>query len=617
MKSPSVDTAAPIPPDQVRTQLAAILASPLFASSPRLSRFLEYVVEQTLQGNAAALKEYRVGVDVFERPDTYDPKTDPVVRVEARQLRFKLAEYYGVPEAGDVEISVPKGAYGARFERRAIAVEAPPPAVPVTTAAPQRRWWIGAIVLGVLAAGAYLGWPTRVPPPAETASIAVLPFVNFSGDPANEYFSDGLTDEITDELARIKTMRVIARNSAFQFKGKAVDAREAGRRLNVTTLLEGRVSRDGDRVKIAVQLERVSDGTVIWSQIYERQMAGAFTVQADVASRIAQSLKSASLGSSGDNSPSRRPVAQDRMAQDHYLRGRFEAEKMTTDALGRAVDHYQRAIERDPEYAAAWYGLAVAWHRNPELGAKDVPRISNAYRRALALDPGLADAHAGLALLAMHFDWDWARAEQELKEALALGPCAIAEAHYGVFLLTRNRSTEADEHLRRALDLDPLGNAILLNTAIAQFYAGHYEAARREWERHPGLTGPRTGAVRALAYEGRAAEAVDRFRAMRAETPAVALLEVEALAMVGNQSAARDLLRQLEKRPDAAMLPYYWRALAHTSVHEEEAAVGWLREAAAQHQQAVLFIAREPGFERLRRLPSFHALKARIGLPDR
>ncbi len=138
MKSPSVDTAAPIPPDQVRTQLAAILASPLFASSPRLSRFLEYVVEQTLQGNAAALKEYRVGVDVFERPDTYDPKTDPVVRVEARQLRFKLAEYYGVPEAGDVEISVPKGAYGARFERRAIAVEAPPPAVPVTTAAPHR-----------------------------------------------------------------------------------------------------------------------------------------------------------------------------------------------------------------------------------------------------------------------------------------------------------------------------------------------------------------------------------------------------------------------------------------------------------------------------------------------
>jgi adenylate cyclase len=580
------------------------------------------VVEQTLEGHAADLKEYRVGVDVFDRPADFDPKTDPVVRVEARQLRFRLAAYYPARGHRDkVVISIPKGGYGAHFERAApveIRLETVPPAVSLPPAR-SRGFWIGlgALAMAVLTGASVLAW--RVSGPAPQPSIAVLPFTNLGANPAGEYFSDGLTDEITEGLARLNTLRVIARGSAFQFKGKQVDIREVGRQLNVTSLLEGRVSRQGDRVKIFVQLERVSDGSIIWSQTYERRLADVFAVQTEVASRVASDLRVPVVGRGAP-----RPVTRDPQAQDHYLRARFEAERMDGDALTRAVGEYQQALDRDPGYAAAWYGLAVARHRGinvRNLDRSEVAAIRAGYQKALDLDPGLADAHAGLALMAMQFDWDWPLAEQELRAALALGASAIAEEHYAVYLMTRGRLNEAEDHLRRALDLDPLGSAVLLNSAVFQFYAGRFESARREWERHPEIFSARFMAAYTLLLEGRLAEAMDRLPALRSTAPSSALPQItlaEAIgqARMGHRAAALELISGVERRSQQTGVPLYWMALARASVNDDNAAIQWLQKSVAAHENYLMFMGLDPVFIRLRTLPAFRALKVRVGLPE-
>jgi serine/threonine-protein kinase len=622
MQPQFADPVSKIPPELVLEHLIAVLRSPEFADSPRLSRFLKYVVEQTIEGHAGHLKEYRVGVDVFDRPTDYDPKTDPVVRVEARQLRFRLAAYYSARGHRDeVVISIPKGGYGAHFERTA-PVEIPLETVqPVVSLPPARSrgFWIGlgALAMAVLTGAGVLAW--RASGPAPQPSIAVLPFSNLGANPAYEYFSDGLTDEITEGLARLNTLRVIARGSAFQFKGKQVDIREAGRQLSVTSLLEGRVSRQGDRVKIFVQLERVSDGSVIWSQTYERRLADVFAVQTEVASRIASDLR---VPVAGRAVP--RPITRDPEAQDHYLRARFEAERMNGDALTRAVGEYQQALDRDPGYAAAWYGLAVARHRGinvRNLDRSEVAAIGSGYRKALDLDSGLADAHAGLALMAMQFDWDWPRAEQELKAALALGPTAIAEGHYAVYLMTRGRLSEAENHLRRALDLDPLGSAVLLNSAVFQFYAGRFASARREWERHPEIFSARCMAAYALLLEGRPEEAMDRLPALRKTAPSSALPQitlVEAIgqARMGNRASALELISGVEGQSQRTGVALYWMALARASVNDDSAALQWLEKSVAAHENYLMFMGLDPAFIHLRTLPAFRALKVRVGLPE-
>ena len=614
------DSTQQIPLEMVQEHLAGLLASPEFADSTRLSRFLKYVVDQTLEGNAAALKEYRIGVDVFDRAADYDPKIDPVVRVEARQLRFKLAAYYAAPgQREGVAISIPKGGYGARFERVAAPAPANDPVASVPTDPPvayiSRGWWVVMVVLAlaVVVGTASLAWrafhPTALPRP----SIAVLPFISAGGNPDYEYLNDGLTDEITNGLARLNTLRVIARSSAFQFKGKSVDVREVGRQLNVTSLLEGRVSRDGDRVKIMVQLVRASDGSLIWTQVYERRLADVFAVQSEVASRIAADLGVPVTG------PARRySVTADAEAQDFYLRARFDAEKFTKDGLARAIEEYQRALARDPGYAAAWYGLAVARHRGinvRKVGSSELAQIAESYRKAAELDPGLADAHAGLALMAMQFDWDWTRAERELKTALALGPTAMAEGHYGVLLTTRGHFADAEENLRRALDLDPLGTAVRLNAAICRFYAGHYQLARLEWERHPEIPNARLEAARMVLLEGRPAEALERFRAMRGTVPSAPLFEAIAQDAIGNRAAALELIHEMEQQAEPLGIPYYFLAIARASIHDDKAAMEWIEKSIDQRENNLMFLAQEPAFAYLRAVPNFVALKARVGLP--
>jgi TolB-like protein/tetratricopeptide (TPR) repeat protein len=618
--------ATQIPPELVIRELETILSSEIFVNSNRLSGFLRYVVEHTLEGNTTGLKEYLIGLDVFSRTGSYDTRADPVVRVEARQLRFKLADYYAGPGRDDeIVISLPKGGYVARFERHpvgAAAVEAPAAPVIVEAVQAQRpqgrqspNWLLRS---GVLVAGAaavlYVILALR---PAPESSIAVLPFANLSADPANQYFSDGLTDEITDALSRLKTLRVIARASAFQFKGKIGDLREVGRQLNVGTVLEGSVERYGDRVRIVAQLERVSDGSHIWSSTYERQAADLFSVQSELAAGIAASLKtSMSVGNPKKHIPSAE-------AHDFYMRGNYELEQVTPESLSRAEESFQHAIERDPDYAAAFIGLGTAKFnraiaRLTDSTNEELKSSEQLWRKAIQLDPEIAAAHANLALLAMQLDWDWGRAERELHAALATGPNSSAESTYAILLTDRGRFSEADDHLRRAQDLDPLGVVQLTRSCGIRFSEGRFAQAREECQkivaRYPRNLQAAIMANAMYVAEGRPELALPAFQRMEKEYPPVRVYEAMAKARLGQRKEALDLIRPFEEQYRNSAIPRQWFALVYGVLGDEKNALLWLERSADEREFQALNFAVNPVFARMQDNAGFKALKKRMGL---
>jgi serine/threonine-protein kinase len=250
----------------VRGQLEKLLASDAFARADRMSRFLRFIVEETLQGRGSQLKEYLIGLEVFDRNGSYDPRTDPVVRGEARRLRSKLIEYYEQQGRGDpVRIHLPKGSYAAMFEIDTTATtdEAPPIA---------RRG------------------------PAHSKSIAVLPFLNLSPNPQNQYFSDGLTEEIIHVLGKVSGMRVVARTSAFQYKGTVYDVRQIGEQLHVRTLLEGSVRKSGKRLRVTARLVDAVNGYYVWSETYDRNVVDIFAAQEELSCAIVATLRLHWLG---------------------------------------------------------------------------------------------------------------------------------------------------------------------------------------------------------------------------------------------------------------------------------------------------------------------------------
>ncbi len=621
-----------VPPEQVMRQLETILVSETFKNSSRLSLFLRYVVGQTLQG-CTALNERRVGVEVFDRDERYDTRTDPVVRVEARQLRFKLAEYYAKAGVADaILISLPKGGYAARFEPRVVTTAeasasaayetadlagaseietAPAAQVPVRGP----RIWFYAVAGMLCVAGAIVAWRAFSPP--EAVSIAVLPFTNLTADPANQYFSDGLTDEITDSLGHFKTFRVIARSSAFQFKGKKVDIREVGRLLHVSNVVEGSFERWGDRIRIIARLERVSDGSQVWSNTYERRASDMFAVQSDVASGIARSLKASVRVPPPEHVPNGE-------ADDYVVKARYDLQQMTPESLSRAETEYRRAIDLDPQYAAAYAGLGSAQYDEyiargsayqTEAERRNAERL---FHKALELDPESPSAHAMLAVLAMQYDWDWGRAEREFQLALTGPPNATAESHYAFLLIFRRRFPEADQHLRRMLDLDPFSTATMNNLAVARILERRFAEAREIGQRllagYPNMIAAQQIIGGSYLGEHRPQLAVSLFRQLRPRFPQAQLFEAMACAEAGQREEALRLIGPFLEKYQSSGVSLQWFALVYAFMGDEPNTVKWLERSADRHEWQVLNIAVQPAYASMENTPGFRALKKRMGL---
>jgi TolB-like protein/Tfp pilus assembly protein PilF len=634
-QGPVTEKSASIAPSAVRVALEEVIASPDFAKVERPSRFLRHLVEATLRGETHRLKESVLGVEVFGRKSSWDPRLDAIVRQEAARLRKRLARHYEAAGAqAPVRIDLPVGGYVPVFVSCSQSLESPAGQAATgnltamaaevirsdqPTLTRKRIFAAGVILCALAGAIGWRYWRTVVAERENRFSIAVLPFTNLSADPANQYFADGLTDEITDLLARNRTLRVSARASASQFGTKSGDLGNVGRKLNVANVLEGSVDRSGDRIRIIAHLERVSDGSHLWSNTYERQTADLFAVQSELAQAIAGNLKAAE---GLPAAPKHVPSAE---AHDFYLKGRYELQQLTPASLNLAEADFQRAIDLDPAYAAAYAGLGTArYDRSPAWTQvrmdADRTAAEEAYRKALELDPDQTGVHAPLASMKMQYDWDWAGAERELKQALAGAPDANANVYYAFFLLFHGRLEEADPYLRRAQDLDPFGSATLNNIALARAFQGRYTAALDVLQKllmaAPNMVAPQLvmGSVHIL--QGHPDVALADFEKLEQRFPQAQMYEAMAQAAAGHRAAALQLMRPYEEKYPNAGIPMQWFALAYGFMGDEANTVKWLGRSADGREWQALNLAVNPIFASMRTSPGFRALKKRMGLGE-
>jgi len=322
-------------------------------------------------------------------------------------------------------------------------------------------------------------WKSR-PEPPPAAGVAVLPFVNMSAEKENEYLGDGITEDLCTALSQIKGLRVPARTSSFMFKGKTEDIRKIGKQLNVSTVLEGSVSKAGNKVRISAQLNNVADGYHLWAATYDREMTDILEVRSDISRRVAEALK-IQLGTEQAQRLVKKPT-ENTKAYEVYLLGRFELNKFTEDGFTNSLAHFQQAIALDPKFAVAYASLADAYNTIGYWGylaPKDAfPQAKRAAQMALKLDPDLAEAHGALGYVEFQYEWKFKEAESEFKEAIRLNPNSVsALLRFFEYLFDFQRTQEAHEQLERARELDPLSIQITYYYAAVSWYERDFDRA--------------------------------------------------------------------------------------------------------------------------------------------
>ena len=430
-------------PQGVTEQLGRILAGPEFCDAERMARFLRFVVGETLSGRVALLKEAVIGMAVFDRPPGYDPRLDPIVRVEARRLRAKLAKYYSGPGSQDnLIIELPTGAYVPAFRQR-----------------------------------------TGVSPVRVKVRIAVMPFRNLSGAESDDYFSDGLTEELIHALTQIEGLQVVAWTSVAKLRGQEEHVVEVGDRLSAGYVLRGNARKTSDRVRITVQLIDTATGVYLWSESYDRGTRDIFQIQEEIAAAIATALQ---LRLSGTRIIS---ATQNRLdSYNHYLKGRYQWGERTGDALKRSIVHFEHAVKADPTFALAFAGLADAHTLLADYGIHSareaLPKAKAAAEKALELDPDCAEAYTSLALIRTLFDWRWGEAEGLYRKAIELKPSYVTAHHwYAVdYLALVGRFSEAVPEIEIALELDPLSGILREGRAFLRTLSREYERAVELYE---------------------------------------------------------------------------------------------------------------------------------------
>lgn len=366
-------------------------------------------------------------------------------------------------------------------------IERTPPLVESSPRRPGGTWLAYGLMLTVaMAALGWLLWSRLVPAvPASYDSIAVMPFANLSGDPANDYFSDGMAEELLNLLAQVPGLQVAARTSSFAFKGQNVDVRELGRALSVDAVLEGSVRRSGDRVRITAQLVDADTGYHLWSQNYDREMADIFAVQDEISGEIVKALKGRLGGGEASVAlPERSAPTASIEAYTIYLQARHQWKRRGEEPVRNSIELFQRATEIDPDFARAWAGLAAAWVVLPGYAGEPAEtytaRAIEAARQALAHDPNLAEAHAVLAQIQSH-DGDWTGAEAGFFFAISLDPNDATSRHwYSLLLAKAGRLKDALEQAQTAFELDPASPIINYNLAHQLLALGYEDRAESQ-----------------------------------------------------------------------------------------------------------------------------------------
>jgi len=501
-------------------------------------------------------------------------------------------------------------------------------ASPTAPAPPRRRWNPRTIAAGALAAlvviasilvgTGVLRIPLGAHGPGGITSLAVLPLDNFSRDPDQLYFADGITEELTTRLAQLGALRVTSRTSVMRFRGSKESLPAIARQLGVDAVIEGSVERAGDRVRITAQLVRASTDEHLWARSYERDMKDALALQDEVAGAIVAEIQ-------GKIAPPRpAPGARARAVApavyQAYLRGRYQYERWNTASMYNALANYDQALAGDPGYAPAYAGraLALEWlASSPETLAL----ARSALDRALALDPNLSEAHATLAYMMLEHDWNWAGAEREFRRAIELNPNNVDARHqYSHLLLATGRHDEAVEQARIGLQLDPLSPAMLGHMEFMDYMDGDF-AGVADW------------AKKALAVDPTYASAVEHvvdsdlaqhhWAAWKADLARLAQMgeptdpRCDSLAdafLAGRLHDALRIVRILPSPADPFTHPRVEVAALYTVAGDRDAALASLEKGYAERAYDLLYIDRDPRIAELRNEPRLHALRQRMGL---
>ncbi len=508
-------------------------------------------------------------------------------------------------------------ATAAEFARALQSVDAP--SRPIM----RRRWpAAAALVLVALGVAAAIRFRAGASSTATPASAAVLPFADLSEGKDQEYFSDGLTDELITALSRVEGIRVAARTSSFQFKGRQIDVSEIGRQLHVGAVLEGSVRKSGDRVRITAQLVSTRDGYQLWSDAYDRELKDVFGVQEDIARSIITALQ-VKLGARGNRALRARPTG-DLQAYDLYLKGRFAWNQRTATGMAQAVRFLEQAVARDSGFALAWAALADAYVLAiPYAGAPrdiDWPKARAAVARSLALDSTVGEAHTALAYGTMIYDWDWPAAEADFRRAIAVDP-AYPTGHqwYGDFLWSQGRLHEAQDQMREALRLDPLSLVISSEVGATYYLMRQYDSAetqvRATLQLDPNYAHGLyiLGMVYLQQHRYReAVAALERALELGGFQEDLGGAMAYAYAAAGDRAAATRYTAELERRLSAAQTGPFALALAFTGQ-------GDLTRAFAQLDRAItvrdIFLPEDffdPQLDPLRADPRFAAIEKRM-----
>ena len=454
-------------------------------------------------------------------------------------------------------------------------------------------------------------------------SIAVLPFTNLSADPEQEYFCDGMAEEIINALTHIEGLRVVARTSAFAFKSKHEDIREIGRKLNVEILLEGSVRKAGSRLRITAQLVNVTDGYHLWSERYDREMEDVFAIQDEISLAIVNKLKLLV----GEKAKLVKRHTDDLEAYNLYLKGRWFWNRRTEAGLKKAIEYLKQAIEKDPSYVLPYTGLADCYNILGWYGylppKKAFPRAKAAAEKSLEMDDTLAEAHTSLATVREFYDWDWLAAEREYKRAIERNP-SYAPAHhrYAEYLSYMGRHEESIAEVKRATELDPL--SLIINAVVGEVYyfARQYdqaiEASQRVIEMDPSFVVAHFLLAFPYAQKAMYDEAIaEAQKAMDLAGGGIPLF-VAQLGIIYSYSGKRDeakkVLDELYELSKHRYVSPFYTALIYVGLGQKDQAFEWLEKAHEERDHPLETLKVEPMLDSVRSDPRYTALLKKMGL---
>lgn len=464
---------------------------------------------------------------------------------------------------------------------------------------------------------------------AETShvrSLAVLPLENISKDPAEDFFAEGMTDELSHYLMKIEALRVCSRTSVMACNGAGKLLRQVAQELNVDWVVEGTVLRSGDRVRITVHLIDGSTERQLWAEGYEKDMHNVLALQSEVASAIAREIRVKLTAKDKASLARSRPVNPE--AYEAYLRGRHFWNRRTADELKRAVKYFREAIEKDPTYAPAHSGLADAYALLGSVGYDSMPPreampIAKASAEtALKIDDTLADAHVSLGYVKLTYDWDWPGAEREFRHAIELDPAYPTAHHwYAHCLMAMGRLDQAVSEMRRAVELDPLSIPCNLGLGWSLYYLRHYDEAIEQYQKITELA-PNLPMVLyriGLAYQNqqRYQEALVHFEkacTLSGGEAATVMLLGHLYAVLGREQDAHRELAKLREMATQKYVPALYLAFIYTGLNDKDQAFDWYRKALEERSHYMIYLQVEPSLDHLRADPRFQRLLRQVGL---